>query len=217
MIDPRSFSIVVGFRNILTEDWQIFLRRFDLLPTELPPHLSSLLQSCFDFLSFYLIFLEDEYLQSSVYHKCKDNMVRDSVSNSELYCVSPCNLSNVGLTLKVFHLVSPSLSCPRYCRIICSAWKPSLLASSSALCGWVFRRSPRGSSLNLISLLLKILTVHILSCWTFLLSVFHFLCPSHALSVKKSAFPSNYKAIQLVTLYFMQILFQVPDFLFCFS
>lgn len=107
--------------------------RFDLLHTELPPSFIPTFAVLLWFLSLYLIFLEDEYLQSSVYHKCKDNVVRDSASDSELHSASPCNLSDVGLTHQVFCPVSPWLSCPRYCRIVCSAWKPSLLTSSSAL------------------------------------------------------------------------------------
>lgn len=60
----------------------MLLSRFDILPTELPPiYPTFAVLLCF--LSLCLIFLEDEYLQSSVDHKGKDNVVRDSASDSE--------------------------------------------------------------------------------------------------------------------------------------
>lgn len=98
-------SIVLDFRRILTEYWQIFLMRIDLLPPELHPTFLFIppFAVLLCFLSLYLIFLEDEYLQSSVHHKYKDSMFRSSAADSEGYRGLLCNPSRIDLTLRVSH------------------------------------------------------------------------------------------------------------------
>lgn len=86
---PRNFSIVLAFRNILQRSSRYSSQGFIYLQLScVRAHTHTFIPTfavLLWFLSLYLIFLEDEYLQSSVYRKCKDNMVRDSVSDSELY------------------------------------------------------------------------------------------------------------------------------------
>lgn len=138
-INPRNFSIVLDFRRILTEAWQLFLTRLDLLPSELHPILPfiPLLQHCFAF----CVFISFSWRMSifglqfiiSARTVCLEVLQQTLKGTVGCFAIPP---RQAWPCRSPTPWVSPWLSCPRYCRTLLPL-KPSLLTSPAAPAGRV--------------------------------------------------------------------------------